>query len=141
MGFVGGTTISLFFAFTWEDILRWQNLVVYAVLIFVTVLVFFLNMWSTHRLLSRTKQLHLANAVQMIAGAYEDLTTLTDRNESMSTAEAKINAWATMEKRLKSTRTWPYDTEILRTLFITALTPIAVGLSKLIAALIASGRA
>jgi hypothetical protein len=140
MAFVGGTTVSLFFVFTREDILHWRNVFIYGFLILVTVSVFFLNMWSTHRLLSKCKKRHVENAAQIIAGAYHELTALTEQNKNTTTMETKINAWTALEKRLKVTRTWPYNTEMLRTLVITALTPIVVGISKIVGAVITSGR-
>ena len=45
-----------------------------------------------------------------------------------------------LEKRLQSTRTWPYNTEMLRTFVLTVLTPIAVGMSKVAGVLLTSGR-
>lgn len=140
MAFVGGTIISLLFAFSWETILRWQFLAIYGTLSVISVLVFFVNMWPTHRLLSQTKQRHLANAAQQLAGAYAELTVPNVQNESTLTLYTRINAWTAMENRLKLTRTWPYDTEMLRTLFITILTPIAVALARIIAVLLTSGR-
>ncbi len=62
LAFVGGTTISLLLLFSREDFLTWQNLVLYSILIVVIVLLFFVNMWGTHRVLSQTKQNALANA-------------------------------------------------------------------------------
>ena len=53
----------------------------YAILTVVAILVFFLSMWPTHRLLSRTKKRHVQNATQTIAGAYHDLMALTGAEE------------------------------------------------------------
>ena len=140
MVFVGGIIISLVFVFRWEGILKWEDIVTYTVVILVAVSVFFLSMWPTHRLLSKTKKRHVQNATQTIAGAYHDLMALTEQNRSTTEVESKINAWAVLEDRLKVTRTWPYDTEMMRALVITVLTPIAVSLSKIIGVLITSGR-
>ena len=44
-------------------------------------------------------------------------------------AETEVYTWTVLEKRLQSTRTWPYNTEMLRTFVLTVLTPIAVGMA------------
>lgn len=138
MLFVGGTTISLLFVFTWEDILSWQNLVVYGIAIIFTVAIFFLNMWPTHKLLSETKNEQLDNVERHIAQAYSQLVELTTQNEDLAVT-MRINAWVAMEERLKLTKTWPYNTAMLRTLFVTTLTPIAVGVGKIVGVLILNG--
>lgn len=134
MAFVGGTTISLFFSFRWDSVLEWQFLAIYATLIGVSILVFFVNMWPTHQLLARTKQRHLANAAQNLAETYDKLAVPAAHDEEALTLYARINAWTAMESRLRETRTWPYDTEMLRTLFITILLPVVVALARILAA-------
>lgn len=141
MSFVGGTTLSLFFVFSRDNILHWQNLVVYASLMVVTASVFFINMWPTHRLLSQTKQRHLHRAEQAIAAAYHDLTARTAHDQPTTQVESTINTWTVLERRLKLTRTWPYNTEMLRALVITVLTPLAVGISRIVGMWLTSGQA
>ena len=65
---------------------------------------------------------------------------LREQDKSTTEVESKITAWAMLEDRLKVTRTWPYNTEMLRRLVLTVLTPIAVGICKIVGVLIASGR-
>ena len=140
MAFVGGATVSLFFIFGRDDMLQWPNLVIYATLILITLAVFFSNMWPTHRLLAAHKKRHRAEAEATIAQAYSELTALTAQGASTAQVESSISAWAVIDDRLKLTRTWPYNTEMLRTLVITVLTPLAVGASRIIAVFITSGR-
>ena len=140
MAFVGGATVSLFFILGRDDMLQWPNLVIYATLILITLAVFFSNMWPTHRLLAAHKKRHRAEADATIAQAYGELTALTAEGANTAHVESTISAWAVIDDRLKLTRTWPYNTEMLRTLVITVLTPLAVGISRIIAVIITSGR-
>ena len=57
--FVGGITISVAFQPT-DSLLEWQNIVIYAVLLSVTILIFFVSLWSTHGAMVRAKR---SNAV------------------------------------------------------------------------------
>ena len=97
-------------------------------------------MWPTHKLLARTKKEHLQNALENIAAAYRRLLALKAQDENSAEAESEVHTWTVLEKRLQATRTWPYNTEMLRTFVITVLTPIAVGLSKIAGVLLTSGR-
>lgn len=51
--------------------------------------------------------------------------------EVSGTLAAEISALAVYEQRLQATRTWPYDTAMLRTLFFSLIIPAAVELAKL----------
>ena len=51
----------------------------------------------------------------------------------------EMNALAIGKQELKATRTWPYNTEMLRTIFISIITPLVVGLSWVVAAWLAGG--
>ena len=140
MVFIGGIVISLIFVVRWEGILKWEDIVIYIAVIGVAVLVFFLSMWPAHKLLAKTKQSRVQDATLTISGAYHELMALREQNKSTTEVESKITSWAMLENRLKVTRTWPYNTEMLRRLVLTVLTPIAVGISKIVGVLIASGR-
>jgi hypothetical protein len=142
LSIMGGTLISLLFIFDPAVLGSWQNLIIYGGLIVISVLLFFANMWPTHRLLARTKRAHLDRISQRIAAAYGRLDDCTPPDRATTDAivrlSAELNALIAAEKRLKVTRTWPYNTEMLRTLVLSVLTPLAVGLSRLLAAWIAS---
>ncbi len=57
--FISGISMSLAFQIQ-ENLLVWQNITIYAVLIGVTVLLFFLSMWSTHSAMAKAKSRELA---------------------------------------------------------------------------------
>jgi hypothetical protein len=119
--------------------LSWQNTVIYGVLTLIIVLVFFVNMYSTHRLLTDTKGRQLTIAENEFAQTYRQLRQLAASNQDTHFAATELNAWAVAKQEIKATRTWPYNTEMLRTLFISIMMPLAVGISRLVAALLASG--
>lgn len=134
--YIGGIVISLVLDFSWTDILSWQNFLVYGLLIAVTIFLFFANMWRTHQVLSRAKQEALAAARRHIDSAYRTLEELSAKRENTQAVAAEISAWTTMEERLRLARTWPYNTEMLRTLFISALTPVLIAVVRLIGILL-----
>ena len=140
MAFVGGATLSLFFAFDREAMLRWQNIIIYGFQLMLTILIFFFNMWPTNRLLSRTRREHLAQATRAIGAAYVELIQRRADQADTSAVESSLDTWMALERRLKVTRTWPYNTEMLRALVITVLTPIALALSRIAAVVLTSGR-
>lgn len=140
MVFIGGIVVGVALVVTWEGFLEWQSLLVYSIVLLIAAFVFVFGMWPTHRLLAQTKKEHLQNAVDNIAAAYRSLLTLKAQGERTTQAESEAYTWTTLEKRLETTRTWPYNTEMLRAFVLTVLTPIAVGVSKIAGMLLTSGR-
>ena len=134
--FVVGTTISLLFAASFEDFLTVPNLIVYSVLVTVTVLVFFLNMRHTHRVLAQVKAEEQNDAAQNISRLYRCMQEAARAGQDSPEAAAELTAWLGMEQRLKVARTWPYNTEMLRALTVSVLTPIALAASRVIIALL-----
>ena len=135
--FVGGTLISLIFVFSWVDIFRWQNLIIYSTLLAVSLLLFFFAMWPTHSALTQVKKRRLYASRQNIARAYYRLEKETNAGNDVQSVAFEIEAWMTMEQRLKLTRTWPYNTEMLRTLFISILTPLFLAGARVVTTLLA----
>ena len=137
--FIGGTTISLIFIYRRENILRWQNVVIYSVLLSVTILIFFLAMWPAHGKLSSLKSSKIAAASRQIGRAYRDLEQAAAGEGNELEASASLRGWMAAEQRLKTARTWPYNTEMLRTLTLSVLTPIFIALSRLLVPLFLGG--
>ncbi len=115
----------------------WQNFLIFGLLLVVTVLVFYLNMYGAHRLLKNEKQRQLRSVEARFARAYARLQHIAANSGNVHLAATELNAWATAKQELNQTRTWPYNTEMLRTLFISVLTPIALGLARIIGPLLA----
>jgi hypothetical protein len=53
---------------------------------------------------------------------------LAPGSQELSTLSTKLGFWKEYETRVKATRTWPYDLGMLRTLFLSVLTPVAINL-------------
>jgi hypothetical protein len=138
--FAGATTISLPFVDIRSFLLYWQNWVIYSILLSTTVLLFFLVMWPTHRTLLRVKKEQLATVARLVGQTSAKFQTLTAHRADTQSAATDLQAWLALEQRLKQTRTWPYDTEMLRTLFLSVLTPLFVAIARVIGPLFTEGR-
>lgn len=114
----------------------WQNIFMGSALVLVSVLIFFLNMAGTHRLLASAKKLELAAVDHKISRQYRQLLEHEQDRHDMQPAAAELIGWVAAKQELKLTRTWPYNTEMLRTLVVTVLIPIVVGLARIVGPLL-----
>ena len=135
--FLGGTVLSLFFVVAPAELqgfLNWRNFVIYGVMIALTALAFFLGMYSTHRLLSSTRREQMARTQRNVSAAYHRLHSAAADTPEASAAATEFSAWTEAKRELRTARTWPYNTEMLRTLVVTGLAPLALGLARVTAA-------
>jgi hypothetical protein len=137
--FIGGVAVSLFFADLRGFFSHWQTWVIYSILVLSALLVFFVVMWPTHRTLQRVKFQKLAEVQQAIGVVFQSLQASTAGSADTHLA-IEFQTRIMQEQRLKQTRTWPYDTEMLRILFISVLTPLFLAISRAITTLITEGR-
>jgi hypothetical protein len=107
---VGGVSLSLVFQ-TWEGMLSWQTITIYAILVLVTVLVFFLSMWSTHSAMAAGKKRELAISQKHLAEAYRELKNRAaqSRLEGMEELSSAITAWATTLRQVREAPAWPFN--------------------------------
>lgn len=113
--------------------------IIYICLTTITLLLFFLNTRRTHGLMSHAKAKALARTEHHMEMAFQRLDALAEQGENIEPVAIQINAWAIYKQEIKLPRTWPHNTEMLRTLFLSTLTPVFIGLARLIAILIAQG--
>lgn len=139
MIFVGAITLSLLFIYTRTMFLEWQGIVVYSILVLATLLIFFTVMWPTHRVLLRVKEQKVASVRRLIGQTFHNLETRAADGADTQRAAIEVQAWLTLEQRLKQTRTWPYDTEMLRTLFLSVLTPLFVAIARTVGLYLTEG--
>lgn len=139
MIFVGAITLSLLFVYTRAIFSDWQSITIYSVLVLVTVSIFFIVMWPAHRLLQRVKEQKIADVRRMIGQSFHKLEKLAADEANTQPVAAEVQAWLLLEPRLKQTRTWPYDTEMLRTLFLTILSPLFVALFRTVGTYLTEG--
>jgi hypothetical protein len=135
MAFIGGITLSLIFTFDPRTTFQISTWIIYGCLLLVTVLVFFFNMSDTHRVLADAKDDIRASVDRSLATALYKLQELSSNGGETQLIAAEINAWAIFKQQVKETRAWPYNTEMLRTLFVSVLTPLIIGLARIIALL------
>ena len=131
--FVGGISISLIFV-VWDlSILRELGFwLIYIPLGFIPVFLFFLNMLPTHRVLSKAKEAELSKAKNHFQQACRHLIELRENGVDTGNLPAEINALAAYQTQLQTTRTWPYNTSMLRTLFFSVLIPIGTLIGRII---------
>lgn len=137
--FVGAITLSLLFIYTRTMFSEWQGIVIYSILVLATVSIFFTVMWPAHRVLRRVKEQKLADVQRWIGHTFQKLETLAAEGADTQPAATEVQAWLTLEQRLKQTRTWPYDTEMLRTLFLSVLTPLFVATARVVGIYLTEG--
>ena len=131
--FVGGITLSLLFVIFQAGILSLIEFwLIYIPLALMPLIVFFLTMQPTHRVLSKAKEGELNAVQEHISRACRNLMQHLDEGREYGNLAAEINALVAYEERLQRARTWPYNTDMLRTLFVTVLIPGGTVLGRLI---------
>jgi hypothetical protein len=122
--FVGGLTLSILFmgirSGNFHQFAFWLSYLPPAL---VPVVIFFLIMQPTHRVLSAAKARELNKVERQIAASCRELTAQIGGQEDTLALSQQILALSTYEKRLAQARTWPYNTSMLRTLFFSVLVP------------------
>jgi hypothetical protein len=133
LAFVGGITLSLVATMPQAQTLRlWQFWVVYAPLAAIPVVIFFLNMRPTHRLLAAARQRELDALRSQILHSCRNLVQRLEAAEDAGNLAAEINALTLYEQRVLAANTWPYNVAMLRTLFFSVLVPGGAALARLL---------
>lgn len=122
--FIGGLTLSILFMGIRSENLRqaafWLSYLPPAL---VPVVIFFLTMLPTHRVLSAAKARELERVECHISTSCRALAERIEAGQDTLALSQQILALTTYEKRLAQARTWPYNTSMLRTLFFSVLVP------------------
>jgi hypothetical protein len=132
LAFIGGITLSLLFSDIGSGILTLQFWIVYAVMIIMAVVVFFLNMIPTHRVLAGVKDADMDLVEQNLRAAYQKMMVLKPGEAGSQAAAQELNAWKTCQDLLEDAKTWPYTIETLRNLMFTGLIPGAAAIIRLL---------
>lgn len=135
LAFIGGIVLAIIFGMSWESISDWRNWILFFLLALVPVLIFFLNMRDTHRVLAAEKNRELEAVQQNIHRACRILMERVTGNESSGTLAAEINALVAYEERVQQASTWPYDTAQLRTLFVSVIIPVGAAVGRAVSEL------
>ena len=105
----------------------------YVPLTLVPIIIFFLTMIPTHRVLADTKFRELETVNAQIYRAGQAMLQRLEEGQGTGDLAHEISALVAYERRLHEAKTWPYDTAMLRTLFISVLAPIVATLTRFFA--------
>jgi hypothetical protein len=131
--FVGGITLSLLLVGVSPAILRrWEFWAIYAPLVSIPVVVFFLNMAPTHRLLQAARDVELRRVDGLIRQACASLVRELEQGVSAAESAQRVSALTAYEARLLQARTWPYNTAMLRAVFVSILVPGGTVIGRLV---------
>jgi hypothetical protein len=130
--FIGGITLSLVLTFQPENLRNPGMWLGNIPLVMIALLIFFLNMLPTHRLLAGEKASNLKAVQDHIHSLGAMLLQKVERSEDTGGLAAQISALAVYEQHIQNARTWPYDTRMLRTLFFSAFVPGVTMLGRML---------
>ncbi len=138
LAFIGGITLSVLFNPDPQDLTSVDGWVFYGASMLAAVLVFFLSMMSTHRVMAEAKEQKLKLVRRHLADAFEELLqrAAEARLQDMEALSDSITAWLAYEQRIKKAPTWPYTTDTLRNLLVSTVLPIGARAAKIILQLI-----
>ncbi len=131
LAFVGGSIIVLFFNAAGRVGFSFAALIVHGILALLTVLIFFLPLFPTHRVLRAAKLAELNILRQHMAAAYRRLEVMpVEEKQNILAFASEVSLWQQYEERLNGVPTWPYNAGMLRTLFVSIVLPAVVTLGQ-----------
>ena len=129
--FVGGITIGLIMGnYGSAALLNPRFWLLFLPLSLLPVLVFYLNMRPTHRILSTARNRALAEVQQQLRRAFPSLLEGMQKGKPTGNLSLEVNALVAYEKELQEVSTWPYNPATLRTLAASVLFPVATLLAR-----------
>lgn len=130
--FVGGILLGLIFGAEPQSVRYPAFWLLYIPMALVPVVIFFLNMLPTHRVLAAEKKRLQKDLEAQINARIHRLEASLKNNLIPAELATELNALSNYEQRLNAARTWPYNTTQLRALFFSVLIPAASMLLRLI---------
>lgn len=128
--FIGGMTLSLLFTSQEANISSPEFWITNLLFVLITMMIFFLSMRPTHRLLAAVKKSELQPVQSRINSACRELVKRQDQHQDSGQLAVEINAMVAYEQRLLAARTWPYNVSMLRTLFFSVFLPLGSILAR-----------
>ncbi len=134
LAFIGGILISIVFQ-NIDSLIQWQIIMIYAILVGTTVVVFFMSMWSTHTTIVKIKKSELTIVRQKLTAACRKLKQNTSGNqeENNATLHYEVAAWGLYERQIREVKEWPLDAGIMGRLVLSIVSPGVVYVIKLLA--------
>ncbi len=124
--FVGGVVLAMLFGLDLNNIMLWQTWAFILPLLAVPVLIFFLNMRHTHRILLNEKKRQLTLLTHEIKKASHRIQAYLAQGGNLEDASAGYTSLVMYEARIRTASTWPYNIGMLRTLFISIFLPLFI---------------
>ena len=134
--FIGGVTLSQILAFQPGNLSSLSFWLTYLLLVSAILLIFFLNMRPTHKVMFAAKRKELEPLQRQINISSRELVRRLERDQNPESLPAEINALIAHEQRLLAARTWPYNTTMLRTLFFSVFIPLGSVMARLLVAVL-----
>ena len=136
LAFVGGISLSVVFQ-PLENLREIQSIIIYSILIFVTVLLFFISMWSTHNAMASAKNRELTTIRENLGDARRKLRQQAKENitSGRDTLYSAVAAWGIYERQVREAPTWPFNAGILGRLIASALVPAIIYIIKIVSGL------
>ena len=129
--FIGGNTLALLLGNYGSAALADPRFwLLFAPLFLLPVMVFFLNMVPTQRVLSQAKKRELAAVRAQLHAAFRLLLERRQVGEPTGSLSQDVNALAAYEQHLNEASSWPYNPAILRVLTFGVLVPITTVLAR-----------
>jgi hypothetical protein len=131
---IGATTLPLILTQDPQSLLRPIPMIINVTLIVVAVIVFFLMMASTHRVMAEAKEQKLKLVRDTLSEMFQKLEARTAAGElhDMEALSDSITAWLTYKKQVEEAPEWPYTTDTLRNLLISTLVPVVAWTAQII---------
>lgn len=131
MAFVGGILIGLLLgSYGTSALLNPRFWLLFLPLSLLPVVVFYLNMRPTHRVLSAARERALDEVQRELRRSFPTLLGRMQRGEATGNLPWEVNALVAYEKELEQASTWPYNPVILRTLVVSVLVPTVTLLAR-----------
>lgn len=131
---IGATTLPLILTQDPQSLLRPIPLIINVTLIVVAVIVFFLMMASTHRVMAEAKEEKMKLVRDTLSAMFSKLEARTAAGElhDMEALSDSITAWLTYKKQVEEAPEWPYTTDTLRNLLLSTLVPVLAWTAQII---------
>jgi hypothetical protein len=130
LAFIGGVALSTLLTLGRLDFTAWQNWAIYLVLTLVPVALFFFSMGDAHRVLAAEKDREMERVDRLIQDAGRSLVERLEAGDDVDALAASLNGLAVYETQLRTAGTWPYDTAMLRTLFVSMIAPAGIAVLR-----------
>jgi hypothetical protein len=136
LAFVGGISLSMVFQ-TQENLIEWQAITIYSVLVLATIFIFFLTMWNVHKVLARIKRDELGIVHDQLVLASRKLKNKVSEGQQHRVGQLSqaVAGWAAYEGTVREAKEWPFSAAIIRRLFASILAPISIYLIKILSSL------